>query len=149
MTTYGTSEARVVGQPISPNFGAQNGQCGSGGGVVGLPPNMTLMEAMSRGILPMNQYLTAVNGQNVGPNDPCSVLEAISNGNGECTARGASIAVNANQINNQIFVDGINTLVACSATGPAPTDTSSIVEAPVSAATTGAGVTLTAGNFAG
>jgi hypothetical protein len=148
MTIYGNG-GPVVGQPMSPNFGAQNGVGQPGGSVVALPPNMPLLEAVSRGILPMNQYLTAVAGQNVGPGDPCSVLESMSNGNGEATMRGAPLQVNPNAINNQIFVDGIATANASLSTGPTPTDTSTIVEAPVSAATTGAGVSLTANSFAG
>jgi hypothetical protein len=138
----------VVGQPVSPFFGQQFGPgLTPANSVVALPAGVTALEAAARGSLPRNAILSAVNG--VGPgrdinSDPLTVDQAISNGNGNQTTRGASLTP-AGAINTQIFVDGIGSANAALSTGPAPTDTAALTEAPVSAATLGSNLGLSGG----
>lgn len=153
MTIYGPNGGVVTGQPISPFFGAQNGASPSGGVVTTPPPAMPILEAVGRGLVPLNALVTSVNGISTGSNsniggDQVSVAELISNGNGEATARGTNIGANG-AINQQIFVEGIATANAALSTGPTTTNTSTLTEAPVSGATLGTNVTLNAGGFVG
>jgi len=115
---------------------------------------MSMMEAMSRGLVPMNALVNTVNGVSVGGavnvigSDPATVGQTFSNGNGSETCRGTNIGPNG-AVNQQIFVDGIATAIGASATGPAATNTASLVEAPVTSATTTANVALIANQFGG
>jgi hypothetical protein len=154
MTTYGTTDPRVVGQPISPFFGAQCGQAGAAGGAVALPAGMSILEALSRGILPRNAMVTAINGVSTGAQNPTPVADLCSNGAGAQANGGIAVAgVAGNPVSNgandqQQFVDGTSA-GAQSANGPTPTSIETLTSAPVSVNTFGANVTLGAGQFQG
>jgi hypothetical protein len=151
MTVFKSTDGLVVGQPISPFFGAQNGVQGAGAPVIQSPnssPNSGVQQpihaAISTGSMPQNAMINTVNGVSPGGNpavigsDPASVAQQISNGNGADTERGVPIPGQSGNpatpgtVNNQIFVDGINTANAALSTGPAPTDISSATECPLS-----------------
>ena len=176
MTIYGCNGGVVVGQPISPFFGAQNGASPAGGPIISQPTTgpvpggmqatgvqMSMMEAMSRGLMPMNALVNTVSGVSVGGavsvigSDPATVAQTFSNGNGQETCRGTAIAgqannpvlINTGALSQQIFVDGINTANAGLSTGPTPTDISSMVEAPAPGSITTNNVALIAQQFGG
>lgn len=155
MTLYGATDPRVIGQPISPFFGAQNGLQYSGAPTIPSPaaspnsgPQVTQLASASNGSLPMNANATAVNGVSTGALNPTPLADLMSNGAGQQVNAGAAIpGANGNPsgngaVNNQIFVDGVWTGVAASATGPTPTDTETLTSCPVSGATVVSNLTL-------
>jgi hypothetical protein len=173
MTQY-VNQGPVVGQPMSPFFGAQNGlgatpviqqptTAPTAGGMQATGVQMSLLEACSRGLMPRNAYIASVSG--VAPaagvsnsqGDGLSVDEAISNGNGQQVNQGMAVAPNASNpnsittmgVNNQIFVEGIANANDALSTGPAPTNTEAVTSAPTPASTTTANVGLLAGAYAG
>jgi hypothetical protein len=107
------------------------------------------MEALSRGTFTMNATVTNVGGQGAGaPSVPSNIGQAnfsigtmLSSGTGGATtSRGAAVPGQANNpntgningaINQQIFEGGVGR----PDNGPATTNTSSLTEAPASAAT--------------
>ena len=164
----------VVGQPMSPYFGAQNGlgatpviqqptTAPTAGGMQATGVQMSLLEACSRGIIPRNANVASVAG--VAPaagisntnGDALSVDEAMSDGNGAQACGGVAVNPNANSpvaittgaINNQIFVEGIANANGALSTGPVATNTESVTSAPVPASMTTASVALVSNSFAG
>jgi hypothetical protein len=106
------------------------------------------MQAVALGVLPLNATLTSVNGVAIGAGVPCpTVAQLIAAGNQGFSAYGASIAQNG-AIAQQIFVDGISSANACLSTGPAPTDVSSLPQAPITGATLCANLVFS-GNYGG
>jgi hypothetical protein len=154
MTTYGANGGVVTGQPISPNFGAQNGAAPALGGQVVLPAGMTMLEAMSRGILPRNCSVASVNGVSCGAQNPTPLDDLVSNGAGNQVNIGAAISGSAGNpvgngaINQQVFVDGTWTLNASLSTGPTPTNQETLTSCPVSCATLASNLSLS-GTFQG
>lgn len=173
MTIYVNGGA-VVGQPMSPNFGAQNGlgatpviqqptTAPTAGGMQATGVQMSLLEAASRGIIPRNAQLSTIAGQSVSAGisasqgDSVSLDEAFSSGNGTQVNLGVAVPPNANNnaatetagVNNQVFVEGIGNANAGLSTGPTATNTESVVSAPLAGSTTTANVTLLAGVFQG
>jgi hypothetical protein len=158
MTVFKSTDGLVVGQPLSPFFGAQCGASTPGPPVM-LPPDAalnggpqpTVLEALSRGTFTMNASVTNVGGTAAGaPSAAATIGQAnfsigtmLSSGTGGATtSRGVAIPGQANNpttgnvngaLNQQVFVDGIGG--GAISTGPTPTDTSALTEAPVSAAT--------------
>jgi hypothetical protein len=132
MTIYGPNGGVVVGQPISPNFGAQNGASPAGGAAIALPAGMSMLEAMSRGILPRNAYVTSVNGASTGAGDNVSVDELMATGNGNQSMRGTPVPPSGG-INDQQFTAGTSA-VALQVNGPTQTNTEPQPLAPVSGA---------------
>jgi hypothetical protein len=156
MTIYsGPTQPTVLGQPISGDFGKQaGGAIPAGAPIIPVPlaasiggTNLTTLEAASRGMVPMNALVSTVNGVSVGGaptvigSDPATVLQVL-NGNGQETCRGVNTNGVNGALNQQVFVDGIGSTNAGLSTGPAPTDTSSLVEAPVAASTLLANIAL-------
>ena len=164
----------VVGQPMSPYFGAQNGlgatpviqqptTAPTAGGMQATGVQMSLLEACSRGVIPRNAYIASVAG--VAPSagisntngDSMSVDEAMSDGNGAQACGGVAVnpnaqtpvAVTTGGVNNQIFVEGIANANGALSTGPVPTNTESLTSAPTPASMTTASVALVANSFAG
>lgn len=149
MTVFKSTDGLVVGQPISPFFGAQNGVQGAGAPVIQSPnasPNSGVQQpihaAISTGSMPQNAMINTVNGVSPGGNpavigsDPASVAQQISNGNGSDTERGVAIPgssgnpANMGTVNNQRFVDGNGPGAADLQTGSTNTNISSATEAP-------------------
>lgn len=175
MTVFKNTDGIVVGQPMSPNFGAQNGAQGVGAPTIQQPTaapttgmqatgvQMSLLEACSRGIIPRNAQLSTIAGQSVSAGisalqgDSVSLDEAFSSGNGAQVNLGVAVPPNANNnvavttagVNNQIFVDGIANANDGLSTGPTPVNNESVVSAPLPGSTTTANVTLLAGAFQG
>jgi hypothetical protein len=138
----------VVGQPISPNFSQQfSGAQAAGAPLTTIPPAMTQLEALSRGVVPANMNVTSVNGISTGANDPCSMLELMTNGNGVPTMRGTALPPSGGQ-NDQQFAVGTSALTF-QENGPTPTNCEPQTLSPVSGAVTGANIALTAGSFNG
>jgi uncharacterized lipoprotein YajG len=114
---------------------------------------MSTMEQMSRGLVPLNALVNTVNGVSVGGavnvigSDPATVAQTFSNGNGQETCRGVNVGPNG-AVSQQIMVDGFS-YPALISTGAVAKNTSSLVEAPVAASTTTANVTLIANQFGG
>jgi hypothetical protein len=173
MTIY-VQQGAVVGQPMSPSFGAQNGlgatpviqqptTSPTAGGMQATGVQMSLLEACSRGIIPRNAQLATIAGQAVSAGisqsqgDGVTVDEAFSSGNGTQVNGGVAVPPNANNnaatetmgVNNQVFVEGIASANGALSTGPAPTNTESVVSAPTPGSTTTANVTLLAGVYQG
>jgi hypothetical protein len=176
MTVYKNTDGVVVGQPMSPFFGAQNGQQGPGaitvqqpttaptaGGMQATGVQMSMLEQCSRGIIPRNANLATVAGQAVSAGvsqsqgDGLSIDEAFACGNGAEVCLGAPVAPNAGNtsvvtlstLSQQAFVDGIAGVGDALSTGPAATNVESVVSAPMAHTTTTANVTLLAGVYAG
>jgi len=176
MTVYKNTDGVVVGQPMSPNFGAQNGQQGPVASVIQQPTTapvaggmqatgvqMSLLEATSRGIIPRNAQLATIAGQAVSvgisasQGDGVSLDEAFASGNGMQVNLGVAVPPNANNpnsvttmgINNQVFVDGTANANDSLSTGPTPFNNESVVSAPLAHSTTTANVTLLTGVFQG
>jgi hypothetical protein len=173
MTQY-VQQGPVVGQPMSPFFGAQNGLGATpviqqpttapvAGGMQATGVQMSLLEACSRGIIPRNAQLATIAGQAVSAGisglqgDSASLDEAFASGNGAQTSLGVAVPPNANNntatttmgVNNQVFVEGVANANAGLSTGPTPTNTESVVSAPLAGSTTTANVTLLTGVFQG
>jgi hypothetical protein len=176
MTVFKNTDGIVVGQPMSPFFGAQNGQQGPGaivieqpttaptaGGMQATGVQMSLLEQCSRGLIPRNANLSTIAGQSVSAGisalqgDGVSVDEAMTSGNGAQICAGVAVPPNAGNnvatitmgINNQIFVEGVAGVGDAISTGPTPTNTESVVSAPLPGSTTTANVTLLAGVYQG
>lgn len=175
MTIYGPNGGVVVGQPISPNFGAQNGASPPGGPIISQPTSapaggmqatgvqMPLLEACSRGLMPRNAQLASLAGQAVSAGisgsqgDGMTVDEGLSSGNGAQVNLGVAIPGNAQNpnavttacVNDQIFVDGVATQGGAQSTGPAATNIESFISAPTPASITTANVSLLPGVFQG
>jgi hypothetical protein len=173
MTQY-VNQGVVVGQPMSPNFGAQQGvgpavivqqptTAPVAGGMQATGVQMSLLEACSRGIIPRNANLASVSGQAVSvgvsalQGDGMSVDEGLSSGNGAQTSLGVAVPPNGGNpnsvttmgVNNQAFVDGIGSANDAQSTGPATTNTESVVSAPTPGSITTANVTLISGVYSG
>jgi hypothetical protein len=162
----------VLGQQISGDFSKQF----SGAQAVGAPlvnpvplaaniggVNVTLLEACARGSLPRNAQLSTVSGVSVSAGisgsqgDGMSVDEGLACGNGAEVCLGVAVNPNAGNpvsittmgINDQIFVEGIANANGALSTGPAPTNTESVVSAPLPGSTTVGNITLLAGVYQG
>ena len=144
MTVFKSTDGVVVGQPISPFFGAQNGLQGAGAPVVQSPNvsvgsgnQQSLLEATGKGAMPHNALVNTVNGVNVGGppgvigGDPCTVMELLSSGNGNQANGGVGQGAIAGQIgeNQQYTVN--ETAVAMLANGPTPVNVDTLGVAPV------------------
>jgi hypothetical protein len=180
MTLYGATDPVVIGQPMSPFFGAQNGngKAATAAGAAPIVPQPTsapgvgtqatgiqvsLLEAVARGSIPRNAQISTIAGQAVSAGisalqgDGLTLDEALSSGNGAQVSLGVAVAPNAANpnsvttmgVNNQIFVEGVANANDGLSTGPTPTNTESIVSAPVAGSTTTANVTLLTGVFQG
>jgi hypothetical protein len=155
MTIYGPNGGVVVGQPISPFFGAQNGASPAGGPIIQSPnaspnsgPQLTLLEAVSRGMLPRNADATAVAGVSTGAQNPTPIDDLMGNGCGnQCNlgvaVAGTSLNPSASPAggggpngaeNQQVFGDG-ESASANSATGPDNCNTETLTSGPISGAT--------------
>ena len=161
----------VLGQPLQPNFGVQFAGTPPANTIVAPVPlaatiggtNKTLLEACARGELPRNAQLASISGVAVSAGisqsqgDSMSVDEGLSSGNGSQVSLGVAVAPNAatqNSIttmglNDQIFVEGIANANGALSTGPAATNTESVVSAPTPGSTLTANVTLLTGAFSG
>jgi hypothetical protein len=173
MTQY-VNQGVVVGQPMSPFFGLQQGAgpapvieqpttAPTAGGMQATGVQMSMLEAASRGLIPRNAQLATIAGQSVSAGvsasqgDGMSVDEGLSSGNGAQTSLGVAVPPNAGNnvatttagINNQVFVDGIANANDTLSTGPTPFNIESIISAPLPGATTTANVTLLTGVFQG
>ncbi len=173
MTQY-VNQGPVVGQPMSPFFGAQNGlgatpviqqptTAPTAGGMQATGVQMSILEACSRGLIPRNANIASVAGVAASAGvsnsqgDALSVDEAISNGNGQQVNQGVAVNPNASNpvavttggVNNQIFVEGIANANGALSTGPVTTNTESLTSAPTPASMTTASVALVANSFAG
>jgi len=155
MTLYGATDPGVCGQPISPFFGAQNGNpraAAVSAPVVPVPVTTqntgvqnTMLEAAARGALPRNALITSVNAVSCGAQNGTPVDDLMSNGAGFQLNLGCAVPGAANNpssgnvngaINQQEFVDGITTANAALSTGPVATNIETLTSAPVSGATT-------------
>jgi hypothetical protein len=158
MTVFKSTDGIVVGQPISPFFGAQCGANTPGPPIL-LPPDPalnggpqpTILQALSTGSFPMNATVINVGGQAAGaPSVPATIGQAnfsigtlLSSGTGGATTcRGVAVPGQANNpsvanvngaLNQQVLVDGVG--IGANAKGPATTNTSALTEAPASCAT--------------
>ena len=173
MTIY-VQQGPAVGQPMSPFFGAQNGlgatpviqqptTAPTAGGMQATGVQMSLLEAASRGIIPRNALLATVAGQAVSAGistlqgDGLTLDEGFGSGNGAQVNLGVPVPPNAGNnvatttagVNNQLFVEGTASANDSLSTGPTPTNTESMVSAPLAASTTTANVTLITGGFQG
>ena len=176
MTLFRATDGLVAGQPINPNFGAANGAVAPGlatveqptqapvpGGMQATGVQMSMLEAVSRGLIPRNAQISTIAGQSVSAGisvqqgDGVTVDEALTSGNGMQVNLGVAVAPNAanpnsittSGVNNQIFVEGVANANDGLSTGPAPTNTESVVSAPMPGSTTTANVGLLAGAFGG
>jgi hypothetical protein len=164
MTLFKSTDGLVVGQPISPFFGAQNGVQGAGAPVIQSPvasPNSGVQQpalaAVATGSLPANALVSTVNGVSVGgavtgPGigaDPCSVMELFSSGNGNQANGGVGQgAINAQQVENQQYAVG-ETAVAMTENGPTPVNVDTLGVAPVPAGVPTNSIALVASGFIG
>lgn len=142
MTLFKSTDGVVAGQPISPAFGSQNGAQGAGATAIQLPAGMSVLEAMSRGILPRNAYVATVNGISIGTGDNCTVDELLATGNGNQSMRGAPVPPSGG-VNDQQFVAGTSAGTN-SANGPTPINTEPQTLGPVSGGVLATNITLTA-----
>jgi hypothetical protein len=176
MAIYGQTDGIVVGQPLNPNFGAANGAQATSAGFIQQPTSapvaggmqatgvqMSILEACSRGIIPRNIQIATIAGQAVTPGggalqgDGVTLDEALSSGNGQQVNLGVAVPPNAGNntqtilsaLSNQIFVEGIANANDSLSTGPTPTNTESIVSAPLAGSTTTANITLASNVFQG
>jgi hypothetical protein len=154
VTVFKSTDGLVVGQPISPFFGAQNGQQGAGAPVIQSPavaPNsgvqIPMGDSQARGSLPRNAYVTSVNGTNVGIGDVCSVAELAGSGNGYPSMAGSPPAPSG-AVQDQQFTAGLGA-VAMQENGPTTTNNEPLPFAPVSQGTLVSNLSVTANGFAG
>lgn len=155
MTVFKSTDGIVVGQPMSPNFGAQNGAQGVGAPTVQLPAGMPLLVAASLGLVPANCLVSTVNGVSVGGSvgvigsDPCSVMELLSSGNGNQANGGVNVApITGQQSEQQQYTVGL-TAVAMQENGPTPVNVDPLGLAPVPAGVSANSVGLVASGFSG
>lgn len=153
MTLYGNGNNAPVGGIMSPFQGTTPGV--AGGATQQLPAGMTILEALSRGLVSRNSLVNTVNGVSVGgPTgvigaDPCSIDELLSTGNGNQANQGVSLAPVAGQIGeNQQYVVGLSSNASLS-NGPASENTDPIGIAPVPAGLPISSVALIAQGFSG
>lgn len=176
MTIYGQTDGVVVGQPLNPNFGAANGASAPNAGLIQQPTTaptaggmqatgvqMSILEAVSRGIIPRNANLASVSGQAVSAGvsasqgDGMTLDEGLASGNGAQVNLGVAVPPNANTpnsvttmgVNDQIFVSGGGTQSASMSVGPTDINNESVVSAPTPGSTTTANVSLLSGVYAG
>jgi hypothetical protein len=154
MTVFKSTDGLVVGQPISPFFGAQNGVQGAGAPVIQSPnasPNSGVQQpvvaAVATGSMPSNASVSTVNGVSVGPSDPCSINELQTNGNG-VTAMHGSPAPPSGGVNDQQFAAG-TTAPTFIENGPTTTNNEPQPLGPVSGAVLTSNIGLQAGVFLG
>ena len=175
MTQYAI-QGPVVGQPISPNFGAQNGAATPGNAVIQQPTTapvtggmqatgvqMSLLEACSRGIIPRNCYVASVAGVATAAGisntngDAMSVDEAMGDGNGAQVNLGVAVPGSSHTpagvatagVNNQEMVGGIAASASTLVAGPAAVNTETMTSGPTPASMTTANVSLVSNSFAG
>jgi len=173
MTQY-VNQGVVVGQPMSPFFGLQQGvgptpvieqptTAPTAGGMQATGVQMSVLEACSRGLIPRNASISTVSGVSVSAGisnsqgDGMSIDEGLTSGNGAQTSLGVAVAPNAANpnsittmgVNNQVFVDGVATANDGLSTGPTPFNVESVTSAPMPGSTTTANVGLLAGAYAG
>jgi hypothetical protein len=164
MTLFKSTDGLVVGQPISPFFGAQNGVQGAGAPVIQSPnssPNsgaqQPALEAVGRGSLPTNALVNTVNSVSVGgavtgPGvgaDPCSVMELLSSGNGNQANGGVGQGVVVGQPSeNQQYTNTLSA-VAMTENGPTPVNVDTLGVAPVPAGVPTNSIALVASGFVG
>lgn len=153
MTLYGNGNNAPVGGIMSPFQGTTPGV--NGGATQQLPNGMTLLEAMSRGLVSRNSLVNTVNSVNVGGPagvigaDPCSVDELLSSGNGNQSNGGVGFGVIPAQIDeNQQMTVGLNA-VAMTENGPTPVNVDPLGLAPVPAGLPASSVALVSQGFAG
>jgi len=160
MTIFGQTDGLVVGQPLNPNFGAVNGAAAPTAGLIQQPTSapgsgmqatgvqMTLLEAVSRGIIPRNALVTSVAAVSCGAQNATPIDDLMGNGAGAQLNLGVPLPGVSNNptatasagINNQGYVDPA---------GQPTYDTETLTSAPVSGGTTTANVTLQSGGFQG
>jgi hypothetical protein len=151
MTIYGPNGGVVVGQPISPFFGAQNGASPAGGPIVQAPLgiNVPVVEACARGQIPRNMLVTSVGGVSCGAQNGTPIDDLFGNGAGAQVNSGVAVAGVSNNpisitgagLNNQTFVEGTSAGASLS-TGPDPFSTETLTSCPVSHATLVSQLTL-------
>jgi hypothetical protein len=147
MTVFKATDGIVVGQPISPFFGAQNGIQGAGAPTIQSPaasptsgPQITMLASVATGSLPRNLELGSVNGVSAGALNPTPIDDLMSNGAGNQVNLGTSTPnVSSNPttngaINQEQFVAG-NVGAAMIQNGPTVIDTETLTSGPVSGAT--------------
>jgi len=131
MTLYGATDPVVIGQPMSPFFGAQNGngRTATAAGAAPIVPQPTsapgvgtqatgiqvsLLEAVARGSIPRNAQISTIAGQSVSAGisaqqgDGLTLDEALSSGNGAQLSLGVAVPPNAsnNTAVTQMSVNG-------------------------------------------
>jgi hypothetical protein len=165
MTVFKSTDGIVVGQPISPFFGAQNGVQGAGAPTIPVPATTQgtgvqnpILEAAARGALPRNALISTVNTVSTGAQNATPVDDLLGNGAGTQLNLGVAVPGSAGNpvtgnvngaINQQVFVDGITTANAALATGPVPSNVETLTSAPVSGATSTNALGLASGGFQG
>jgi hypothetical protein len=137
----------VVGQPIQPGFGQQSAGSAPTNTAIAIPAGMTALEAQGRSTLPTNCLVTSVNGVNVGPGDPCSVSELMTNGNGVTAMHGCSTPPSGG-ISDQQFASGTAAPTFIE-NGPTTTNNEPQPLGPVGGAVLVSNLALTANGFAG
>jgi hypothetical protein len=172
MAIYQT-EGVVIGAPVSPFFGAQNGlgkapvvsqptTAPVAGGMQATGVQMSLLEMCSRGLMPRNACVASVAGVNAAAGisntngDAMSVDEAMGDGNGAQVNLGVAVpgtsgnptTISTAGVNTQIFGSGTS-LSANLAQGPASTNSETLTSGPTPASTTTANVVLVANSFVG
>ena len=152
MTLYGNGNNAPVGGIMSPFQGTTPGV--AGGATQQLPAGMSLLEAMSRGLVSRNSLVNTVNGVSTGLGSPTPIGDLCSNGAGQQMNLGVAVpGVAGNPVGNgandqQVFVDGTSG-PAQLANGPTPTCVESLTSGPVSVNTNANSVALVANGFQG
>jgi len=176
ITIFKSTDGIVVGTPLSPSFGAQNGVQGVAAPTIEQPTTapvagamsatgvqMSVLEACSRGLIPRNAQISTIAGMPVSSGisalqgDGMTFDEGLSSGNGAQVNLGVAVAPNAGNnvtgalsvLSSQFFVEGTATANDSQSTGPTLTNNESIVSAPMAGSTTTANVALLSGVFQG
>src|SRR5271166_4038292 len=129
MTVFKSTDGVVVGQPMSPSFGAQNGAQGVAaptieqptiapvaGGMSATGVQMSVLEACSRGLIPRNAQISTIAGMPVSAGisqaqgDSVSFDEALSSGNGAQVNAGVAVPPNAAN-NTTVTLMGVNSQI--------------------------------------
>lgn len=161
MTVYGASDPQVIGQPISPFFGAQNGVKYAGPPIIQTPnangsgPAKTALELVGTGSIPLNALVSTVNGVNVGGpagttgGDPCTVAELLSSGNGNQANGGVGFGAIPAQVGElQQVTVGLNA-TAMTENGPTPVNVDPLGIMPVPGGIAASSVVLVGSGFGG
>lgn len=164
MTLFKATDGIVVGQPMSPFFGAQNGIQGAGAPVIQSPvvspasgPQVSTLASTSNGTMPTNALVSTVNGISVGGTvtvpgigaDPCSVMELLSSGNGNQANGGVGQgAIPGQPSENQQYTVG-QSAVTMTENGPTPVNVDTLGVAPVPAGIPTNAIVLVASGFSG